>query len=224
MSVPRTVWLAPAFLVGVNGLNFLYFLLLARSLDLAEFTRFSYAVSIVAFAMAIAEAGVVYVAPSLLRACSSVRAARVTGGFLLLSYAFLVLITGVLTVTMSLLRQDELSGSWLVTYLFIVAPNILLQPWVMIRFRQAFAAAANACRKLEEAFAAEGLKFSRTQFEVLVNDRALAPNTPETRTAFESDLQASLKSMFGHEESTLEFHADGRRRVGAVVTTSKPSW
>jgi hypothetical protein len=91
------------------------------------------------------------------------------------------------------------------------------------RFRQAFSAASIACRKLEEAFATEGpLKFSRTQFEVCINDRALAPNNPETAAAFESDLRVSLKNILGHEAFTLQTHPDRRRRVGAVVTTSKP--
>lgn len=91
------------------------------------------------------------------------------------------------------------------------------------RIRQALSAAANACRKLEETFASEGpLKFSRAEFEVFVNDRAIAPNNSETAAAFELELRASLKSILGHEEFSLRTHSDRRRRVGAVVTLAKP--
>jgi hypothetical protein len=99
------------------------------------------------------------------------------------------------------------------------------------RFRQALSAAASACCRLEEQFAkgnsggsgaTRPLRFSRTQFEVFVNDRALAPNTPEVFAAFRSDLQGFLSRLLGHKDFTLEGPGDPRRRVGAVVTSARP--
>ena len=63
------------------------------------------------------------------------------------------------------------------------------------RFRQALRSAANACRLLEARLADESvpLKFSRHEFELFINDRALAPNSPETFAACRPELEAFLE-------------------------------
>lgn len=87
------------------------------------------------------------------------------------------------------------------------------------RLRQAMACVANVCRLLESRFAgAEALKFSRREFEVFINDRALAPNTPENLSAFKLEIQEFLTTALGQREFTLHPPTDARRRLGLVVT------
>lgn len=91
------------------------------------------------------------------------------------------------------------------------------------RFRQALAAAAKACGMLETEFASEGpLKFARDGFELIVNDRALAPNTPETYAACKPDLEAFLASALGHTDFNLEHNSDPRSRFSITVTSTQP--
>ena len=90
------------------------------------------------------------------------------------------------------------------------------------RLRQAFSSAANACRLLEEEFSADGLKFSRNELQVIINDRALAPNTPETLAAAQPELESFLATLFGHNDFTITPESDTRRRFGVTVTSSSP--
>ncbi len=91
------------------------------------------------------------------------------------------------------------------------------------RLRQAFRSAANACRLLEAEFATDGpLKFNRHEFELFINDRALAPNTPETMTACKPELEAFLENVFGHRDFTLKHQSDPRTRFGVTVELAKP--
>ncbi len=93
------------------------------------------------------------------------------------------------------------------------------------RFLQAMRSAAHACRLLEAEFKTEGpLKFSRQHFELFINDRALAPNTPETYTACWPELEAFLKTLLGgRDEFSLKHHSsDPRSRFGVSVTLTQP--
>ena len=87
------------------------------------------------------------------------------------------------------------------------------------RFSQALRSAANACRMLEADFE---LKFSRQQFELFINDRALAPNTPETFAAVKPELDSFLKQVLGHDAMSLEHQSDPRRLFGVEVTVDRP--
>ncbi len=90
------------------------------------------------------------------------------------------------------------------------------------RFRQALRSAANASRLLEEEFAGtDGLKFSRREFELFINDRALAPNTPETYASCKPELESFLKQWLGHDEFSLEHRSDPRRLFGVSVKVAK---
>ncbi len=91
------------------------------------------------------------------------------------------------------------------------------------RFHQALTAAATACQLLETEFANDGpLKFSRKAFELFVNDRALAPNTPETFAACRPELESFLAKALGHRDFALEHDTNPRRRFGVRVSLAKP--
>lgn len=91
------------------------------------------------------------------------------------------------------------------------------------RFRQALASAARACRLLEDRFADDGpLRFDRQEFELFINDRALAPNTDETFAACSSQLESFLTATLGHADFSLERRAAKRSRFGVHVTVAKP--
>jgi hypothetical protein len=91
------------------------------------------------------------------------------------------------------------------------------------RFQQAFRSAAHACQLLETEFADAGhLRFSRQAFELFINDRAIAPNTPETLAACQPDIESFLQGTLGHNDFTIEHQSDPRRRFGVAVTSSQP--
>ena len=88
------------------------------------------------------------------------------------------------------------------------------------RFAQAFAAAAAACIRLEAAL--NGLKFSRHEFQLFINDRGLAPNTPATWDACQGELQSFVHALLGHDDAALTAEPDPRRRFGVLVKTGRP--
>jgi hypothetical protein len=137
--IRRSVWLTFGALIGINGVNYLYFLLLARKLEQHDFQLFSYAAAVVGLASAVAEAGMMYVAPPLLRARGGLRASRVAGAFLVISYSLLVSVVVLLAGALTAVRTEGLSLWWLMVYLGVVAPNIVLQPWVLARLRYGLA-------------------------------------------------------------------------------------
>jgi hypothetical protein len=55
--------------------------------------------------------------------------------------------------------------------------------------------------------------------QVIVNDRLLVPNTPETFEALQPDLQAFLNELFGGTEYTLSPLHDPRERFTVNVKT-----
>lgn len=88
------------------------------------------------------------------------------------------------------------------------------------RLRQAFRAAAKACRLLESEL--PGLRFSRRQFQVWINDRALAPNTADTFAAARPDIEAFLKNDFKGAEFDLRHDADPRHLFTVEIQTARP--
>lgn len=91
------------------------------------------------------------------------------------------------------------------------------------RLRQAFGSALNACRMLEAEFAGdEALKFDRQEFELFINDRALAPNTSKTYDACQPELEAFLTRVLGHSEFSLAHRGDPRSRFGVTVKVANP--
>lgn len=86
------------------------------------------------------------------------------------------------------------------------------------RLGQALRSALTTCQMLEEAFAADGpLVFSRDEFEVFVNDRAIGPNSTEATDAFRAEVDMCLRSSFGQERFKLTPPTDTRHRLGFTV-------
>lgn len=91
------------------------------------------------------------------------------------------------------------------------------------RFAQAFRSAARACRMLEmERWIGPPPRFDWRSFELFVNDRALAPNTPETRERERRALEVWLGRFFGSPPSRLDLEADPRKRFGARIELARP--
>lgn len=88
------------------------------------------------------------------------------------------------------------------------------------RFRAALHRALGACQRLETEL--PGLKFDRQQFELFINDRALAPNTTETWEACQADLESFVKEDLGQGQFELQRETDARRRFGVTVKLSAP--
>lgn len=88
------------------------------------------------------------------------------------------------------------------------------------RLGQAVRAAATACQRLENEL--PGLAFSRQEFQLMINDRALAPNVPATLEACRGEIEAGLQDLLGHGDATLTAEPDPRRRFGLLIQTGKP--
>jgi hypothetical protein len=88
------------------------------------------------------------------------------------------------------------------------------------RFRQALSAASNACDLLESQFPGQ-LKFNRQEFELVINDRCLAPNTAETYSSCEGELATFLGEL-GHADAQITHDSDPRRRFGVTVKLTRP--
>ncbi|MBI4178603.1 hypothetical protein HY522_04145 [bacterium] len=81
----------------------------------------------------------------------------------------------------------------------------------------------SACRRLEADPAFGGkLRFSGKELLFLINDRAIAPNTPETYRAVKPDLEEILARAAGGAESALEHLADDRRRFSVKIKFERP--
>lgn len=89
------------------------------------------------------------------------------------------------------------------------------------RIALALREAARTGALLQQAFPA--LKLSRTTFELIVNDRGIAPNTPETYAAAVPEIESALAGLLGTTAFTLARHdAEPRRRFGVTVTLAQP--
>jgi hypothetical protein len=76
------------------------------------------------------------------------------------------------------------------------------------RLRQAYDSALAAARKLELEPELKGtLRFDERQVEVWVNDRLLAPNTPQTFDALEAEVSSLLAERLG-QSPALERSSD----------------
>ena len=79
------------------------------------------------------------------------------------------------------------------------------------RFAQAFTAAAQAAQNLESE--CTGLSFNYSRCQVIINDRAIAPNTPETFSAFEPLFRDFLENRLAQSGAEIsQDHQDVRRR------------
>ena len=86
------------------------------------------------------------------------------------------------------------------------------------RLEQAARSALEALSLLERETELEGkLGFRGQEVEISINDRLLAPNTPETRLATEADFQAFFDKLFGSGAYALGYPDDARRLFGVYA-------
>jgi hypothetical protein len=82
------------------------------------------------------------------------------------------------------------------------------------RLRQALRATLKACERLESDPRLNGkVQFDGQNIQIELNDRLLAPNTPETRQAAEPELREFAQELLGDYE--ISFEANRRRLFAA---------
>src|SRR5208337_1897164 len=90
------------------------------------------------------------------------------------------------------------------------------------RLVQATQAALAACRRLETEPSLDGtIQFNGREMAVFVNDRLLAPNRPETRTAADSEFRVFFSTLFGDIEYAVSYPQDPRSLLSVHVRTSQ---
>ena len=86
--------------------------------------------------------------------------------------------------------------------------------------QQAFRAALEACRKLEQEPEFAGtLSFAASACEVAVNDRALAPNDAATAARLRAALQPLLDHLWGSGSYQMNTLGEARDRLGVTAHT-----
>ena len=90
------------------------------------------------------------------------------------------------------------------------------------RLVQATQAALSACRQLEaDPSLAGSIQFGGREIEVFINDRLLAPNTAETRTALDSEFRTFFSTLFGDADYALSNPQDSRSLFSVHVRSSQ---
>jgi hypothetical protein len=90
------------------------------------------------------------------------------------------------------------------------------------RLKQAARAALHCFRRLEaEASLKNTLRFGGRELEVLINDRAHAPNNDATRVAAQGELHAFLGTLLKGADYALTHETEPRRLFTVRVRTSK---
>lgn len=113
---------------------------------------------------------------------------------------------------------DHSEGRWGILY----RRKVELEGSNADRVAQAIQAASAAATRLEAEFGDE-LKFNRREIELIINDRALAPNTPETYAQLQDDLKAGIAAFLGNSDFEIEPQVgDPRRRFAVTVRTAQP--
>jgi hypothetical protein len=86
------------------------------------------------------------------------------------------------------------------------------------RLAQAVRAALAAAERLQQDTRLDGkCNFNGRDFEIFINDRLLAPNTPEARQALEPEFEIFAPDLFGGVKHTMTFESDRRRLFGATI-------
>ena len=86
--------------------------------------------------------------------------------------------------------------------------------------QQAFRAALEACRKLEgEPEFAGTLSFAGSACEVVINDRALAPNDAATAARLRAALEPLLDHLWGSGSYQINTLGEARGRLGVAAHT-----
>ena len=86
------------------------------------------------------------------------------------------------------------------------------------RLVQASRAALNAFARLEQDFK---LHFNNREMEIVINDRLLAPNTAETRSAAEPELKGFLGQLLAGAEYSMAYPEEARKLFGVTITSAR---
>jgi hypothetical protein len=90
------------------------------------------------------------------------------------------------------------------------------------RLKQATRAALGCFQRLEAETSLKGaLKFGGREVEVLINDRALAPNNDATRVSAQPELHALFGRLFAGADYSLTHESEPRRLFTVRVKTAK---
>lgn len=90
------------------------------------------------------------------------------------------------------------------------------------RLEQAVRSAVRAAQRLaEDAPEGEKLAIDGQELEISINDRLLAPNREETRSALTSELGIFLDKLLAGNSYTLSFDPDPRRLLTARIACEK---
>lgn len=84
------------------------------------------------------------------------------------------------------------------------------------KFSQALQAALTAAQILEKE---NGLKFIGSEVQLIVNDRLLVPNTPETYATLEPELNVFFDRLYAGATYALTHNADPRERFSVNART-----
>ncbi len=113
---------------------------------------------------------------------------------------------------------DHTGGAWGVLY----RRKSMLPGTDTDRVADALGSVAQVGVRLQAAFPG-ALKLSRTEFQLVVNDRGIAPNTAATYAAALPGIESALRAVLGHGEFSLARHdREPRERFGVTVTSAKP--
>jgi len=82
------------------------------------------------------------------------------------------------------------------------------------KLTQAACAVLTAAQILEKE---NGLQFNTREFQVLVNDRLLAPNTMETFVTLEPELRTFFDKLYGGTEYEISYKTDPRERFTVEI-------
>jgi hypothetical protein len=90
------------------------------------------------------------------------------------------------------------------------------------KLAQTFKAALTAAKYLQEDTRLNGrLNFNGHDIDVFINDRLIAPNNQETRSALDPSLRAFLNQLFAGAEYSLRYESDPRRLFGAFIHSER---
>ena len=88
------------------------------------------------------------------------------------------------------------------------------------RLVQATQAALAACQRLEADPRLDGMiRFNGREIEMFINDRLLAPNSPETAGAAEAEFRTLFSTLFGDLEYVMSYRQDPRSLFSVHVKT-----
>ena len=113
---------------------------------------------------------------------------------------------------------DHTGGIWGVLY----RRKTILPGTNRDRIVEAVQSVARTAVRLQAAFPG-AIKFSRTELELIVNDRGIAPNTAETYAAALPGIEEDLRVVLGHGDFKLIRHdTERRQRFGVTLKSARP--